>query len=344
MVKIVVTGGCGYIGSHTIIDLLENGYEVICIDNNSRSHAAALDAVEKITGKKVQHYKIDLCNYEDTCAVFEEHTDISGVIHFAAYKAVGESVEQPLLYFENNLFSLINLLKCVDEYGVSHFVFSSSCTVYGNPDQIPVTEQTPIKSAESPYGSTKQISEQIIQDYAKNSAAEHILLRYFNPAGAHPSALIGELPLGKPQNLVPAITQTAIGKIEKLWVHGSDYPTRDGSCIRDYIHVCDLAHAHTLALRYLEQERNKKSCEIFNLGTGNGNTVLEAIAAFEKVSGTALNYEIGPRRAGDVIAIYANNDSAQQVLGWKTKYNLEDIMATAWKWEQELKAGQTVFN
>ncbi|MBM3159405.1 MAG: UDP-glucose 4-epimerase GalE [Bacteroidota bacterium] len=344
MAKIVVTGGCGYIGSHTIIDLVENGYEVICIDNNSRSHAAALDAVQKITGKKVQQYKIDLCNYEDTCAVFEEHTDISGVIHFAAYKAVGESVDQPLLYFENNLFSLINLLKCVDEYGVSHFVFSSSCTVYGNPDKIPVTEQTPIKMAESPYGSTKQISEQIIQDYAKNSAAEHILLRYFNPAGAHPSALIGELPLGKPQNLVPAITQTAIGKLEKLWVHGNDYPTRDGSCIRDYIHVCDLAHAHTLALGYLEQERNKESCEIFNLGTGNGNTVLEAITAFEKVSGQALNYEIGPRRSGDVIAIYANKDKAQEVLGWETKFKLEDIMATAWKWEQELKAGKTVFN
>ncbi|MBM3414477.1 MAG: UDP-glucose 4-epimerase GalE [Bacteroidetes bacterium] len=344
MVKIVVTGGCGYIGSHTIIDLLENGYEVICVDNNSRSHAAALDAVQKITGKKVQHYKIDLCNYEDTCAVFEEHTDISGVIHFAAYKEVGESVEQPLLYFENNLFSLINLLKCVDEYGVSHFVFSSSCAVYGNPDKIPVTEQTPTKTAESPYGSTKQISEQIIQDYAKNSAAEHVLLRYFNPAGAHPSALIGELPLGKPQNLVPAITQTAIGKLEKFWVHGADYPTRDGSCIRDYIHVCDLAHAHTLALRYLEQERNKESCEIFNLGTGNGNTVLEVISAFEKASGIALNYKIGPRRSGDVIAIFANKDKAQQVLGWKTKYQLVDIMATAWKWEQELKAGQTVFN
>lgn len=344
MSKIIVTGGCGYIGSHTLVDLLENGYEVICIDNNSRSHEAILGAVEKITGKKVKHYKIDLCNFDDTCAVFEEHTDISGVIHFAAYKAVGESVEKPLLYFENNLVSLINLLKCVDEFGVSQVVFSSSCTVYGNPDTIPVTEQTPIKAAESPYGSTKQISEQIIRDYAQHSAAEHILLRYFNPAGAHPSGLIGEMPMGKPQNLVPAITQTAIGKLDKLFVHGSDYATRDGSCIRDYIHVCDLAHAHTLAIQYLEAERNKESCEVFNLGTGNGNTVLEAIHAFEKVSHTTLPYEIGPRRSGDIIAIYANNDLAKKVLGWETKYNLEDIMRTAWNWECELKAGRTVFN
>lgn len=344
MPKIVVTGGCGYIGSHTIIDLIENGYEVICIDNNSRSHAAALQAVTEITGKTVKHYKIDLCNYDDTYAVFEEHPDISGAIHFAAYKAVGESVENPLLYFDNNLQSLINLLKCIDEFGVSHFVFSSSCTVYGNPDQIPVTEATPIKRAESPYGSTKQISEQIIQDYARNSAATHILLRYFNPAGAHPSALLGELPLGKPQNLVPAITQTAIGKIDKLLVYGTDYPTRDGSCIRDYIHVCDLAHAHTLALRYLEEEKNKEACEVFNLGTGTGNTVLEAITAFEQVSGTPLRYEIGPRRAGDVIAIYANNDRARSVLGWQTRYTLNDIMSTAWTWEQRLRDKKTVFS
>lgn len=344
MSKIVVTGGCGYIGSHTIIDLTENGYEVICIDNNSRSHAESLVAVEQITGKKIKHYKIDLCNYDDTYAVFEEHPDISGVIHFAAYKAVGESVEQPLLYFDNNLHSLINLLKCVDEFGVSHVVFSSSCTVYGNPDHIPVTEQTPIKPAESPYGSTKQICEQIIRDYARQSAAAHILLRYFNPAGAHPSALIGELPLGKPQNLVPAITQTAIGKIDKLLVHGTDYPTRDGSCIRDYIHVCDLAHAHTLALRYLEQEKNRSACEVFNLGTGDGYTVLEAIGAFEKVSGQALCYERGPRRPGDVVAIYANNDLARQLLGWTTRYSLEDIMRTAWKWEQQLQAKKTVFS
>jgi UDP-glucose 4-epimerase len=344
MSKIVVTGGCGYIGSHTIVDLIENGYEVICIDNNSRSHEAALQAVKTITGKTVKHYKIDLCNYDDTYAVFEEHPDIAGAIHFAAYKAVGESVENPLLYFDNNLQSLINLLKCIDEFGVSHFVFSSSCTVYGNTDQLPVTENTPTKRAESPYGSTKQISEQIIQDYARNSAATHIILRYFNPAGAHPSAHLGELPLGKPQNLVPAITQTAIGKIDKLMVHGTDYPTRDGSCIRDYIHVCDLAHAHTLALRYLEMERNKEACEVFNLGTGNGNTVLEAINAFEKASGSPLRYEIGPRRPGDIVAIYANNDLAKSVLGWEPRFTLEDIMRTAWIWEQKLHAGKTVFS
>jgi UDP-glucose 4-epimerase len=343
MSKIVVTGGCGYIGSHTIIDLIENGYEVICIDNNSRSHPASLKAVAEITGKSVKQYKIDLCNYDDTYAVFEEHPDITGAIHFAAYKAVGESVENPLLYFDNNLQSLINLLKCIDEFGVSHFVFSSSCTVYGNTDQIPVTEASPIKRAESPYGSTKQISEQIIQDYARNSAATHILLRYFNPAGAHPSALLGELPIGKPQNLVPAITQTAIGKIDTLFVHGTDYPTRDGSCIRDYIHVCDLAHAHTLAIRYLEEEKNKETCEVFNLGTGTGNTVLEAIAAFEQVSGQKLSYQIGPRRAGDVVAIYANNDRARSVLGWQTRYTLADIMNTAWIWEQKLRDNKTVF-
>jgi len=343
MGKILVTGGCGYIGSHTIVDLLNNGYEVICADNNSRSNAVILEGVQQITGKKVKHYKVDLCNYDDTNAIFEENNDISGIIHFAAYKAVGESVEQPLSYYENNLQSLINLLKCVDQAGVSHFVFSSSCTVYGNPDSIPVTEQTPQKTAESPYGATKQMSEKIIEDLAKVSNANYILLRYFNPAGAHPSALIGELPLGRPQNLVPAITQTAIGKIDKMFVHGTDYDTRDGSCIRDYIHVCDLADAHTKALQFLEEGRNKNTCEVFNLGSGDGSSVLEAINAFEEVSGIKLNYEIGPRRAGDVIAIYANNDLAKKELGWSTKFSLEEIMATAWKWELKLKAGDTVF-
>lgn len=343
MGKILVTGGCGYIGSHTIVDLLENGYEVICADNNSRSNALILDGVQQITGKKIKNYKVDLCNYDDTNAIFEENNDISGIIHFAAYKAVGESVEQPLAYYENNLQSLINLLKCVDQFGISHFVFSSSCTVYGNPDHIPVTEQTPQKNAESPYGATKQMSEKIIEDLAKVSNANYILLRYFNPAGAHPSSLIGELPLGRPQNLVPAITQTAIGKIDKMFVHGTDYDTRDGSCIRDYIHVCDLADAHTKALQYLEESKNKLSCEVFNLGSGDGSSVLEAINAFEKVSGVKLNYEIGPRRAGDVIAIYANNDLAKKELGWSTKFSLEDIMATAWKWELKLKEGDSVF-
>ncbi len=343
MAKILVTGGCGYIGSHTIVDLIENGYDVISVDNNSRSNPVILKGVEQIAGKKIKNYKVDLCNFDDTHAIFQENEDISGIIHFAAYKSVEESVQQPLLYYENNLTSLINLLKCVQEFHISSFVFSSSCSVYGNADKVPVTESTPLKPAESPYGSTKQMSEQIVTEFAKNSTAQTILLRYFNPAGAHPSAVIGEMPVGKPSNLVPAITQTAIGRIEKMYVYGTDYPTRDGSCIRDYIHVCDLAHAHTLALNYLEEVRNKHNCEIFNLGSGNGVTVLEAINAFEKVSGIKLNYEKGPRRGGDVVSVYANNDLAKELLGWHTRFSLDDIMATAWKWERRLKADETVF-
>ena len=343
MSKILVTGGCGYIGSHTIVDLIEHGYDVISVDNNSRSNPTILKGVELITGKKIKNYKVDLCNFDDTFAIFQENEDISGIIHFAAYKAVGESVEKPLLYFENNISSLINLLKCVQEFHIPHFVFSSSCTVYGNPDEIPVTESTPPKAAESPYGYTKQMSEQIINEFSKSAGTQCILLRYFNPAGAHPSSVIGEMPLGKPQNLVPAITQTAIGRLQKMSVYGTDYPTRDGSCIRDYIHVCDLANAHTLSLQYLEEGRNGKLCEVFNLGTGNGVTVLEAIHAFEKVSGTKLNYELSPRRAGDVIAIYANKDLAEKKLGWIPKFSLEEIMSTAWKWEVRLKADETVF-
>ncbi|TMI64903.1 MAG: UDP-glucose 4-epimerase GalE [Bacteroidetes bacterium] len=343
MRKILVTGGCGYIGSHTIIDLIENGYEVISIDNNSRSNPLILDGVEKITGQKIKNYKVDLCSYDDTSAVFLENEDIIGVIHFAAYKSVRESVENPLLYFDNNLLSLINLLKCVDEYKVPYFVFSSSCTVYGNPDSIPVTEKTIPKPAASPYGYTKQMGEQIVNEFAKNTGINCILLRYFNPVGAHPTAFIGEMPLGNPENLVPAITQTAIGKLPKLTVFGNDYPTRDGSCLRDFIHVCDLANAHTLAMKYLEEEKNSGLCEVFNLGSGNGVTVLESILAFEKVSGVKLNYEIGPRRPGDVIAIYANNDLAKTILGWNPKYSLEEMMKTAWDWEQRLQADQTIF-
>lgn len=338
MRKILVTGGCGYIGSHTIVDLLEHGYEVISIDDNSRSSAFNVNGIEKITGKKVKNYKVDLKNFDETQAVFQENTDIAGVIHFAAYKAVGESVAAPLLYFENNLFSLINLLKCVEEFSIPHFVFSSSCTVYGNPDSIPVTEAFPIKKAESPYGATKQMGEEMLTDFTKNGACDAILLRYFNPVGAHPSAILGELPIGKPQNLVPAITQTAIGKLPKMKVFGNDYDTRDGSCIRDYIHVCDIAHAHTLAIQYLENAKNEGPCDIFNLGTGLGVTVLEAIQTFEEVSGVKLNYEIAPRRPGDVIAIYANNDKAVNKLGWQIKYGIKEMMKTAWDWELKLKA------
>jgi UDP-glucose 4-epimerase len=338
MKKVLVTGGSGYIGSHTIVDLIENGYTVISADNNSRSTPGMLEGVEKITGTKVKNYKVDLCNFDETRAIFEENNDIAGVIHFAAYKAVGESVEKPLLYFHNNMNSLINVMRCIDEFSVPNFVFSSSCTVYGNPDKIPVTEETPRKNAESPYGLTKQMGEQMIEAFAAAKKDTHsILLRYFNPAGAHPSALIGELPIDRPQNLAPVITQTAIGKIPMLTVFGNDYPTRDGSCIRDLIHVCDLAHAHTLALNFLIEKKNKTNCEVFNLGSGDGITVLESIRAFEESTGIKLNYTIGPRRAGDVVAIYANNDKAQKELGWKPRFGLGEIMTTAWKWEQYIE-------
>lgn len=343
MAKILVTGGCGYIGSHTIVDLVENGYDVISVDNNSRSSPRIFDGINKITDKTVKNYKVDLCNFDETHTVFQENTDIGGIIHFAAFKSVAESVKNPLLYFENNLGSLINLLKCVQEFKIPYFVFSSSCTVYGNPDEIPVTESSLPKPAESPYGYTKQMSEQIINEFAKSSGTECILLRYFNPVGAHPTIEIGEMPVGLPENLVPAITQTAIGRLSKMNLHGIDYPTRDGSCIRDYVHVCDIANAHTLSLKYLEEGKNSTLCEVFNLGTGTGVTVLEAIQAFEKVSGVSLNYETGPRRPGDVIAIYANNDLAKELLGWKPKYSLEDMMTTAWKWEQKLKADNNTF-
>lgn len=344
MKKILVTGGCGYIGSHTIVDLIENGFDPICVDNNSRSTPVVLEGIEKITGKRIKNYKVDLCSFDETHAVFQENPNIEGIIHFAAYKSVGESVREPLLYFENNLMSLINILKCVKEFQVPYFIFSSSCTVYGNPDEIPVTERTPPKPAESPYGYTKQMGEQIVSETTKTLFAQSILLRYFNPVGAHPTTLIGEMPLGKPENLVPAITQTAIGKIPQLTVYGNDYPTRDGSCVRDYIHVSDIAHAHTLALQYLVDHKNTGRCEVFNLGTGNGVTVLEAINAFEKVSDVKLNYTIGPRRPGDVIAVYADNKLARERLGWSIKYSLEDMMSTAWKWELKLKADEAIHN
>ena len=338
MKKILVTGGSGYIGSHTLVDLIENGFEVISADNNSRSTIGMLERVEKITGIKVKNYKVDLCNYDETRAIFEENNTIEGVIHFAAYKAVGESVEKPLLYFHNNMGSLINILRCIEEFRIPNFVFSSSCTVYGNPDAIPVTEMTPRKNAESPYGLTKQMGEQMIEAFAaSNKTTNSILLRYFNPAGAHPSTLIGELPIDKPQNLTPVITQTAIGKIPQLTVFGNDYPTRDGSCVRDFIHVCDLAHAHTLAVDFLLNKKNANNCEVFNLGSGDGITVLESIKAFEESTGQQLNYVIGSRRPGDVIAIYANNDKAKNELGWSPKFTVNDIMTSAWKWEQYME-------
>ena len=336
MSKILVTGGCGFIGSHTIVDLIENGFEVISVDNNSNSTTEVLSGIEQITGKSITNYNYDLKDFAQTESLFINHPDIVGIIHFAAFKAVGESVAKPNEYFENNLFSLINLLKCVKQYKVPYFVFSSSCTVYGNPDLIPVTESTPTKPAESPYGATKQMGERIIQDFTFTENAHAILLRYFNPVGSHPTTLIGELPLGKPLNLVPVITQTAIGKLPEMQVFGSDYPTRDGSCIRDYIHVCDIAHAHTLALQYLINNKQKSKCDIFNLGSGNGVTVFEAINTFEAISGVKLNYKVSPRRAGDVISIYANNELAVKELGWEIKYDITEMIRTAWNWELKL--------
>jgi UDP-glucose 4-epimerase len=338
MNTILVTGGCGYIGAHTIVDLIENGYHVISIDNNSRSNPSILHGVKEITGIDVKNYKVNLCNFDETHAIFQENENITGIIHFAAYKAVGESVEKPLEYYDNNLNSLINILRCASEFNVPHFVFSSSCTVYGNPLSIPVTEDSPFQPASSPYGATKQMGEEIVQNTLKAVPdMKAVLLRYFNPVGAHPSIAIGELPIGKPQNLVPAITQTAIGKLPQMKVYGSDYDTKDGTCVRDYIHVCDIAHAHTLALRFLEKGNNKTNCEIFNLGTGTGFTVLELIKTFEKVSGISLNYTLAARRAGDVVAIYANNNKAKNELQWHTKYSVEDMMQSAWEWENKVQ-------
>ncbi|MBK9938151.1 MAG: UDP-glucose 4-epimerase GalE [Chitinophagaceae bacterium] len=332
---ILVTGGCGYIGSHTVVDLIENGYEVIIVDNNSRSGNQLLDGAKKITGKEITHFKTDVCNEEEVRNIFRQHK-IDGIIHFAAFKSVDESVKEPLLYFQNNLVSQINILRCSEEFGIKNFVFSSSCSVYGNAKEIPVTETTILEKTESPYGRTKQMGEDIIRDLAQASLSNFILLRYFNPAGAHPSAVIGEVPFGRPSNLVPAITQFAKGKLSGLKVFGTDYATRDGSCIRDFVHVCDIAHAHTLAMNYLVQQKNQTNCEVFNLGTGNGVTVLETIKAFEAVTGKKLDYQLAERRPGDVVAVYANNDKARNLLGWQPKYDLQDIMRTAWKWEQKL--------
>lgn len=333
--KILVTGGTGYIGSHTIIDLIENGYDVVCVDNCINSDKASLDAVTALTGVTVPYYHIDLCDLDRAESVFQVHPDISGVIHFAALKAVGESVEKPILYFRNNIDALINTLDLSLKYGVKAFIFSSSCTVYGDVTQSPVDENTPLQDAASPYGRTKQIGEQIISDTLKNKSMQSILLRYFNPAGAHPSGLLGESPINPPLNLVPVITETAIGKRDAMTVFGKDYPTRDGSCIRDYIHVCDLAHAHTLSLKYIFDKHQTLQTEIFNVGIGNGLSVLEIIEAFEKVSGQKLSYTLGPRRPGDIMAIYSDHSKAKKHLGWQPSFDVTDIMSTAWLWEKK---------
>ena len=332
--KVLVAGGCGFIGSHTIVDLIENGFDVISVDNYSNSNPKVLKSIQKLTGVKVKNYKIDICNDKKLQKVFLENKDIVGIIHFAAYKNVGESVEKPLMYFQNNLNSLLNMLDAARKYKVPNFIFSSSCTVYGNAEELPVTEKTPLKRAESPYGLTKQMGEDIIQSFAKvNPKVNSILLRYFNPAGAHESGLMGETP-NVALNLVPVITELAIGKRKSMTVFGNNYDTRDGSCVRDYIHVQDLANAHTKSLEYLIKNNNKTNCEAFNVGIGEGATVLEAIHAFEKISGKKLNYKIGPRRKGDVVAIYSNYKKAKSKLKWKPSRNIEDIMRTAWAWEQ----------
>jgi UDP-glucose 4-epimerase len=337
MKKILVTGGCGYIGGHTIVDLLEHGYQVISVDDLSRGSLRMLQGIEQITKQQVKNYRVNLCDLEDTEAIFIENPDIVGVIHFAAFKSVPESVQQPLKYFRNNINSLVNLLQCAQTYGVNNFVFSSSCSVYGNTTELPVKETAAMAEPESPYARTKQMGEAICRDFAAQNRNFNVsLLRYFNPVGAHSSAIIGELQ-DKPENLVPMITQTAIGKRAEMMVFGDDYPTRDGSCVRDYVHVMDIANAHIRSLECMMEGRNKHKCEVFNLGTGNGVTVLELINAFENASGRKLNYKIGPRRPGDVVEVYADNQKARAVLGWEIKYGLHEMMDTAWRWELTVK-------
>jgi UDP-glucose 4-epimerase len=334
--KILVTGGTGYIGSHTAVELLKKGYDVVIIDNLSNSHAAVIDRIEEITGKKPEFHQFDLIDREKTAAFFADHSDLDGIIHFAAFKAVGESMAEPLMYYRNNLDSLINILQGMKDNGIKNLVFSSSCTVYGQPDELPVKETSPIKEAWSPYGNTKQMSEEILRFSVAAHGLKTIALRYFNPIGAHDSALIGELPLGVPNNLVPFITQTAIGLRKSLSVFGSDYNTPDGTAIRDYIHVVDLAKAHVIAVDRMIAGKGKSDMEIFNLGTGNGFSVLEVIQSFERVSGQKLNYQIVDRRPGDIEKVWADTSFANDELGWNAELSLDEMMASAWKWEKAL--------
>lgn len=335
--KILVTGGLGFIGSHTVVALIEKGYEVLIIDNLSNSSLSVLEGITKITSVTPNFTKLDVRDKIKLREYFERNQDIEGVIHFAASKAVGESVENPLLYYENNINALVHLLNEVKTLEHQNFIFSSSCTVYGQADELPITENAPVKPAESPYGNTKQIGEEIIKDTTKvNPNLNAIALRYFNPIGAHSSVEIGELPIGVPQNLIPFITQTAIGKREKLSVFGNDYPTEDGTCIRDYIHVVDLAEAHIIALERLMKKKNKSNFEVFNLGTGQGNSVLEVIKTFEEVADQKLAWDFADRRPGDVVSAYAETTKANEELGWKTKYTLADALKSAWQWELKL--------
>lgn len=340
--KILVTGGTGYIGSHTCVELIQSGYDVVIIDDQSNSTSASLKGIEKITGVRPEFHPFNLCESGHLDAFFKSHQSLLGIIHFAAFKAVGESVEKPLQYYRNNLISLMNLLEMMEKYQIPNLVFSSSCTVYGEPDTLPVTEQAPIKKAESPYGNTKQICEEIIEDTLKAySNLQGISLRYFNPIGAHESGLIGELPSGTPNNLMPFITQTAIGLRPSLKVFGDDYDTPDGTCIRDYIHVVDLAKAHVRAIERLLEKQNKDRYEFFNLGTGQGSSVLEVIQSFERTSGIKLNYEIVGRRSGDVVKIYADTQYANQELGWKAHKGLDEMTESAWNWEKKYRERQS---
>jgi UDP-glucose 4-epimerase len=337
MKKILVTGGAGYIGSHTVVELVEAGYEPVIIDNFSNSEERSLDGIAAILGKQVTCHRIDCTDAVALRKVFEQEPGIVGVIHFAAYKAVGESVAEPLKYYHNNIGSLVALLEVMEEFKVNKLVFSSSCTVYGIPEQLPVTEQTPVQKANSPYGNTKKICEEILTDLSTSGSNMHtIALRYFNPIGAHPSAHIGELPLGVPNNLVPFITQTAAGIREKLTIFGDDYDTPDGTCIRDYVHVVDLAKAHVVAIDRLLSDK-AEPIEFFNVGTGTGNTVLEAVQAFERTTGEKLHYTIGPRRPGDVPKIYADVTKATEELGFKTTSTLGEAMQSAWDWQLHLQ-------
>ncbi|SMD33816.1 UDP-glucose 4-epimerase [Reichenbachiella faecimaris] len=334
--KILVTGGTGFIGSHTVVELINDGYEVVIIDDLSNSKIEVLDRIEKITGVRPTFYQLNLCDIDILKSCFKKEENISAIIHFAASKAVGESVENPLLYYRNNLLSLMNLLEMMKAFETSSMVFSSSCTVYGQPDQLPVDESTPFQEAESPYGNTKQICEEILRDTAKaHEQLCAIALRYFNPVGAHESALIGELPNGTPNNLVPFITQTAAGIRPKLSIFGSDYNTPDGTAIRDYIHAVDLAKAHVIALRRMIEQKNKSNFEFFNIGTGNGFSVLETVKKFEEVNGVKVNYELVDRREGDIEQIFADTTLANEELGWKAEKGLAEMMATAWKWQTE---------
>ncbi|WP_029273224.1 UDP-glucose 4-epimerase GalE [Flavobacterium sp. KJJ] len=336
--KVLVTGGLGFIGSHTVVELQNEGFEVVIIDNLSNSSEDVLKGIAAITGKTPLFEKIDLREKSAVHDFFKKHNDVTGVIHFAASKAVGESVENPLLYYENNISSLVYLLQELKEKPEASFIFSSSCTVYGQAEKMPITEDAPVQTAMSPYGNTKQIGEEIITDTAKVTNISAILLRYFNPIGAHSSTEIGELPLGVPQNLVPFITQTGMGLRQELSVFGNDYPTPDGTAVRDYIHVVDLAKAHVIALQRLFNKKNLQKVETFNLGTGKGSSVLEIIHSFEKVSDKKLPYVIKPRREGDITEAYANTDKANNVLGWKAELSLDEAMASAWKWEQKVRS------